>query len=252
MRGVTARLWPAAAALALGLLAATPAAADTAWVIDQLQVGVHEGPERDSPVLALIPSATTLEVLEQRPGRVRVRTPAGLEGWVDADFVTAEMPAELVVAELEAWKRTRQEELAAAWAEVESLRAELQQAASAAAGGPAAQEVAEGRDQVDGGLRELQRLQEENRELHRRLARTTEALQAAEAQAPTAMQLPPEGGVLAGLPEDGLPGRVAAWARSWIWVAVPVAAGLLLLLGLGAGAWLADRAQRRRHGGFRL
>lgn len=212
-------------------LPGAPRAAATAeaWITDDLQAGIHEAASRESPVLALVPSATPLEVLGRGEGVVQVRTPEGVEGWVDASLVTLEMPAELIVAELEAWKQSREEELAAAWAEVEALRAQLEAADPDAVATGAA----------------LAELREENRRLEARLAEAMAALEAAEAAAPALRDPPP---ATAG---SGLPAMLAP-AGPWM---PAVLAGVALVLfagGFGAGAWLVDRAQRRRHGGFRL
>jgi SH3 domain protein len=225
-----------AALLGAAMLAlpGAPRAAATAeaWITDDLQAGIHEAASRESPVLALVPSATPLEVLGQGEGVVQVRTPEGVEGWVDASLVTLEMPAELIVAELEAWKQSREEELAAAWAEVEALRAQLE------AAGP---------DAVAAGAA-LAELREEKRRLEARLAEAMAALEAAEAAAPALGDPPP---AAFEPPGSGLPAMLAPAGR---WVPA-ILAGVALLLftgGFGAGAWLVDRAQRRRHGGFRL
>lgn len=216
------------------LLPGAAAAAETLYVIDRLVVGIHEDTTRDSPVLRLVPSATALEALEERGEFVRVRTGDGLEGWVDAAYVSPELPAQRVVEELEAWKKTREEELKAAWSEVETLRARLE---TLTAG--------EERAAPAGTLQELQRLTEENADLREQLYRLAGV---AEPEAAPGPEPAPE----AGRGPVGVVDLTLEDLPPWV---PGLAAGLLVALflaGLATGVWLMDQRQRRRHGGFRL
>jgi SH3 domain protein len=219
------------AVLVLTLAALAPgAAAETLYVIDRLVVGIHQDATRDSPVLRLVPTATPLEALEEQGDLVRVRTPDGLEGWVDGDYVSPEMPAQLVVEELEAWKKTREEELKAAWSEVETLRARLE---ALTAGGEDAAPA--------GTLQELQRLTEENAELREQLYRVAGVTDPAAVAAP---EPAPPPAIPRGLRLEDLPTWAAGTAGALVLV--------LFFAGVFLGAWLVDVRQRRRHGGFRL
>ena len=206
--------------------AVVPASAETLYVTDRIQLGLHESRSHTSVVAELVPSGTALEALERDGGFVKVRTPGGSEGWMDAAYLTPDLPAEQVVKELEAWKATREEELAAAWAEVETLRDQL-----AAAGGeppPANEEMR--RDYLS-AVDRIAALEAENAAMRELLER-----QAREA---TATDPPRAPVTAAGLPD-------------WALQAVLGAAAVLFLGGTLAGTWLMDRLHRRRHGGFRV
>lgn len=124
MRPGPARLsWLAAALVLLPL----GGAAETVYVIDRLLVGVHAGPAPDTPLIKAMPTGTALEVLERGTDRVRVRTPEGLEGWVDASYVMLDKPALLRVPELEA-------RLAAAERALATEHAHVRRGKTAAAG----------------------------------------------------------------------------------------------------------------------
>ncbi len=230
-------------AIWIGLLAPTIAGGETMYVIDRLLVGVHEDKTRDSAVVKVVPTATSLEVMEKDKDLVKVRTPEGTEGWVDAKYLTDEMPAQLIVEELEAWKKSRKDELTAAWAEVESLRTKLKKKK----GEPA------NLDEVNSSLKELQRLQEENRQLKERAAGNEARLKE------LSQKLQEATAKLATMPtnEESSPLEPPSLGRfltnllqinPWYWTAL----GVLFFIGIIMGIYLMDVTQRRRHGGFRV
>ncbi|MCP4044061.1 MAG: TIGR04211 family SH3 domain-containing protein [Gammaproteobacteria bacterium] len=230
-------------AIWIGLLAPTIAGGETMYVIDRLLVGVHEDKTRDSAVVKVVPTATSLEVMEKDKDLVKVRTPEGTEGWVDAKYLTDEMPAQLIVEELEAWKKSRKDELTAAWAEVESLRTKLKEKK----GEPA------NLDEVNSSLKELQRLQEENRQLKERAAGNEARLKE------LSQKLQEATAKLATMPtdEESSPLEPPSLGRfitnllqinPWYWTAL----GVLFFIGIIMGIYLMDVTQRRRHGGFRV
>jgi cell wall-associated NlpC family hydrolase len=51
-------------------------------------VNLRQGPGTENPVIAKLPSGTTLEVIGERAGWYRVATARGTVGWVTADFFT--------------------------------------------------------------------------------------------------------------------------------------------------------------------
>ena len=104
------------------LLCAAPAfAGDTRFITDVLNVSLRVGPGSQNAVIKVLPSDTALEVLEERPGYLRVRTEAGDEGWVPAQYVTNKTPKTKVIASLK-------QELADQQAKMQRLEDELRQA----------------------------------------------------------------------------------------------------------------------------
>jgi uncharacterized protein YgiM (DUF1202 family) len=119
--------WPAA--LLLALLAARGVAA-TAYVSDELVLGVYAEENNQGQRLATLHSGTSVETLAQSGDFTQVRLSDGTTGWVKTAFLTATEPAVVRVKHLE-------EELdrirattpalaeAAARSEVERLKEEL-------------------------------------------------------------------------------------------------------------------------------
>ncbi len=133
-------------ALLLALLAIKGVAA-TAYVSDELVLGVYAEENNQGQRLATLHSGTSVETLAQNGDFTQVRLSDGTTGWVKSAFLTNHEPAVVLVKRL-------QEELdrsrattpalaeAAARSEVERLRLELaakQAELDAARGGGAAQ-----------------------------------------------------------------------------------------------------------------
>jgi SH3 domain protein len=113
--------------LALCTLLAVPCAiAETVYVTDILQLGLHRAQDTsDTPFRNLV-SGTELEVLRRIPNFAEVRTPDGEQGWVKSTFLVPEKPAQLIVAEMDAELQSLRRELAAS--EEGRLRAEQEAA----------------------------------------------------------------------------------------------------------------------------
>jgi SH3 domain protein len=231
------------ALLSGALLAAQAAAAQTLYVGDRLQIGVHEAPSAASTIFVLIASGAALEVLERNEQMVRVRTEDGAEGWVDLRYLSEQAPGRTRVPALESQLAGAQAALAEAQAKVVALEQR-----STAAPDPAAAAAAQ--TIPSDTLRELQSLAEENQRLKQQLAEleavqrmALERQQAApahasdDAAAMTANALATH----APLPPGG------RWED---WHLILVAS--VLLLAFAAGGWLVDWGIRRRHGGFRV
>ena len=76
--------------LAFGVL--VRADANTVYVIDQINIGLHESSRFDSAIAVMIGSGTPLEILERDGNVAKVKTPEGKEGWVDLNYVKASAP----------------------------------------------------------------------------------------------------------------------------------------------------------------
>lgn len=186
--------------------------AESVFVIDQVEAGLHETPEVSSPILKLLPTGSRLEVMAREGARVQVRDDAGAVGWIDQRFLMPSKPTRQLLNEAEA--------------ELERTRAELrrlrdQQADEIGQAAPA----------------ELQQLQAElvaEREQVAKLRSRISELEDTgdETAAPAAVR------------------RLAPVLDSPRYLAAAVV--LLLVLGVLLGAWLMDYRNRRRHGGFRV
>lgn len=86
--------------LVLGL--ASQAGAAPAWVSDQFEVMLRTGPSTSNAIERMLPSGTSLEVVEvdEESGYSRVRTQAGTEGWVLSRYLMDEPSAREQLATL--------------------------------------------------------------------------------------------------------------------------------------------------------
>lgn len=85
--------------LAMMLLLPAVAAADTAYVTDNLRLGLHAAEDTSDRAFRFLESGQPMEVLVRDRNYANVRLPDGTEGWVKAAYLVDEKPAKLVVAE---------------------------------------------------------------------------------------------------------------------------------------------------------
>jgi SH3 domain protein len=172
------------------LLGAVPLAAlaETAYVTDQLRLGLHRAADTSDRAFRTLESGQEMEVLSQNRNYAQVRLPDGTVGYVKAAFIIAEKPATLVVAET----RTENERLAA-----ELERAKAQFAAPAAAIAALEQQAAEQQAALTASAARIEELEEANERYASRQAQYAYSLPLAWVAG--AMLLCLIGGVLAGM-----------------------------------------------------
>lgn len=68
-------------------------AAETMYVTDQVTIAMRADATATAAVVKTVSTGTALEVIEQRPGFVRVRDAQEVEGWVEASMLSAQLPA---------------------------------------------------------------------------------------------------------------------------------------------------------------
>lgn len=90
--------------LIFGLLALLPlaAVADTAYVTDNLRLGLYEAEDTSGRPIRMLESGQAMEILTRDRNYANVRLPNGAEGWVKAAYLVSEKPARLIVAETRA------------------------------------------------------------------------------------------------------------------------------------------------------
>lgn len=87
--------------LILGLLALFPllASAETAYVTDNLRLGLHNAEDTSDRAFRILESGQPMEVLVRTGSYANVRLPDGTEGWVKTAYLVTDKPAKLIVAE---------------------------------------------------------------------------------------------------------------------------------------------------------
>lgn len=229
--------------------------ADTVYVSDRFEIGVHESTKLDSIILAVIASGTPLTVVAREGEFVQISTPNGITGWVDARYVVSEQPSVGVRDEQNTKLKEAQRTLGDARAELEVLRqriSELQRdAATAAHNSPAIAEpisLAPNEDsaKLKDAQRALEEMEDENRELKTNIADLQASYEASEKMAADSEANNGEGALL-GLMRGPVNSEVKNWTP-WQWLMF----GSILLLSFAAGGYMVDWESRRRHGGFRI
>ena len=84
------------------LLLPFAAAAETAYVTDNLRLGLHAAEDTSDRAFRFLESGQAMEVLVRDRNYANVRLPDGAEGWVKAAYLVDEKPAKLIVAETSA------------------------------------------------------------------------------------------------------------------------------------------------------
>ncbi len=113
----------------LSLLASVTVAAETAYVTDQLRLGLHLAPDTSDRAFRMLESGQEMEIVQRSGNYAFVRLPDGTEGYVKAGFIVIEKPAALIVQETLARAEaaeTQAAELRAAFAEPEQTISTLE------------------------------------------------------------------------------------------------------------------------------
>jgi uncharacterized protein YgiM (DUF1202 family) len=201
---------------AILLALAARAGAGTAYVSDELVLGVYAGQNGQGQRLATLHSGATLETLGVNGEFTQVRLSDGTSGWVKSSYLTTQEPATVRLKRLQD--------------ELDRSRATTPALAEAAA-----------RSEVEQLKRELKdRLSELN------AARGTLNAPAADAPAPGNSGVPVPGGPV---PDSRAGAAAPPGVHAWVWVPA-------LLAALACGFWLgyATLARRVRHkfGGIKV
>lgn len=116
------------------------AVAQTAYVTDNLRLGLHRAADTSDRAFRTLESGQELEILQQSRNYAQVRLPDGTEGYVKVAYLVDEKPAKLIVNEAQAEAATLQRQLAElqeSFAEpaaaIAALQLELDEARSALA-----------------------------------------------------------------------------------------------------------------------
>lgn len=215
---------PILLALICALLAAAPAAAQTRYVTDQLEITLRAGAGTDYRILAMLPSGEPLQVLERAGDWTRVRAGEAGQGWVLSRYLADTPPAR---------------------AELARLRGELERAVERAE--TTAGELAAARTQLAEQDQTLTEQQARQAQMEQRLAQASEGLAMADANATLTAQVTAQQEQIEALQHER-EARQAREARQWFLIGAGVlGAGILLGLVLPRLRW---RRKRDDWGGW--
>lgn len=145
--------------LMLPLMLAATAAAETAYVTDNLRLGLHQAADTSDRSFRTLDSGQTIEVLSRDRNYAHVQLPDGVEGYVKAAYLVYEKPAKLIVAETQA-------RVAELESELERTRAAF--AAPAATIASLEQQLGETQEQLQRASASVDEMQAENDKFRRR------------------------------------------------------------------------------------
>lgn len=145
------------------LLAFAPltAFAETAYVTDNLRLGLHRAADTSDRPFRTLESGQSVEILSQNRNYAQVRLADGTQGYVKAAYLVLEKPAKLIVAETQAESNQLKSEL-------EALRQEF--AAPAATIAELQQQTAELREELGARETRIAELAEANADYRTRQA----------------------------------------------------------------------------------
>jgi SH3 domain protein len=135
------------------------AIAETAYVTDQLRLGLHRAEDTSDRSFRTLESGQQVEILSQTRNYAQVRLPDGTAGYVKLAYLVTDKPAALIVAETQAENEKLQQELA---------RTKSQFAGPAATIDALEQQVAEQRAALDEGNRRLSEVRAQNEDYRSR------------------------------------------------------------------------------------
>lgn len=93
------------------------ATAETAYVTDRLQLGLHLAADTSDRAFRTVESGQEMEIISRDRNYASVRLPDGAQGYVKAAYLVFEKPAKLIVSELQAAHQKLQEDMETARAE---------------------------------------------------------------------------------------------------------------------------------------
>ena len=85
--------------------------AETAYITDNLRLGLHQAADTSDRQFRTLESGQVLEILSRDVNYAHVRLPDGVEGYVKAAYLVFDKPAKLIVAETQATADSFQSEL---------------------------------------------------------------------------------------------------------------------------------------------
>ena len=88
----------------IGIITLLPlvVAAETAYVTDNLRLGLHRAEDTSDRAFRTLESGQALEILSRNRNYAQVQLPDGARGYVKAAYLVSDKPARLIVAETQA------------------------------------------------------------------------------------------------------------------------------------------------------
>ncbi|MGK0297011.1 MAG: SH3 domain protein [Gammaproteobacteria bacterium] len=231
-------------------ISSTGLSAEIVYVTDQLQIGLHSEKNLDSPIVKIVASGTSLELIKTEEHLSFVREPDGTGGWIDSSYISSTRSASALLRTAESRIKTLEEtvsqsspetadtgslEINISNDEIELLRQQLQQERQRANKLQTdMSDLVQRLDQTgnpDSLYEKIDQLSAANRELEQQLANIIEGLPAT--------------------PLNNI--NSTDTERDWLTAKNAfISVLILLVMGIIAGMYIMDFINRKRHGGFRV
>ena len=98
-------------ALLLLIMLPFGAMAETAYITDNLRLGLHQAADTSDRAFRTLESGQELEIISRNRNYANVSLPDGVQGYVKAAYLVFEKPAKLIVAETQSANEKLQQEL---------------------------------------------------------------------------------------------------------------------------------------------
>ena len=231
-------------------------AAENAFVIDKLLVGVHKDADLNSAIVKVLPTGTELEILSRKGELAEVKDADGVSGWVDAAYLMKDPPAASVIEQVQQEKKLLADRLK----ELEAKAAGGDKPGSAIAAKVDAltNENTDLKSQLSAQKLRNSELEDQVKTLRKSGAAAAGGSVAAELQsANLAMKGELDQALRRSAELEAKLGTGSALGeiKSAAVLSSPVIIGgitVIVVLAFGAGIYLMDFLSRRRHGGFRI
>jgi uncharacterized protein YgiM (DUF1202 family) len=94
------------------ILASATCPAESVYVTDQLQIGLHADKTLSSPIVKIVSSGTPLELIKTEDELSFVREPDGTGGWIDNSYISPTSSANVLLRDAQIRIKTLEESLA--------------------------------------------------------------------------------------------------------------------------------------------
>ena len=249
-------------AVVLLLLPVLTAMAESVYITDKLNIGLHEDQTLDSPITMVLSAGTQLEVIKREVQLSFVRTASGANGWVDNSYLVADAPANERLNALIARNASLEQQLKSLQAAGATTGSVNELAKLSGEHAALQQEFRSERlkvGELEVTIAELRkRLGQDNdtEALYREIDSLRETSKDLEIQLTSARSgSTPDGAGQSQVTADTAKSSsiaVAAGSVSFTWRNLLIIILVLIVIGLAAGIYVMDYMNRRRHGGFRI
>ncbi len=97
-------------------------AAETAYLTDRFQAGLHEDKSYDSPIIKTVTAGTSMEIIKREKNFTYVRDQDGVTGWIDNSYLVDKAPAGIQLGKLILEKETIEKQLADATRQISRMQ----------------------------------------------------------------------------------------------------------------------------------